>query len=77
MTIRCEEEEEMKTKRRENERTFCPILLHIQQFTTTPKTPLLIIYRAVYPPPGFSSSGTVLYPLDFSAWSCDGSRFPG
>ena len=29
MTIRCEEEEEMKTKRRENERTFCPILLHI------------------------------------------------
>ena len=33
MTIRCEEEE-MKTKRRENERTFCPILLRIQQFTT-------------------------------------------
>ena len=56
---------------------FCPILLLlIQQFTTYGGTPK-IIYRAVYPPPGFSSSGTVLYPLDFSAWSCDGSRFPG
>ena len=41
MTIRCEEEEEMKTKRRENERTFCPILLHIQQFTTMVPVPLL------------------------------------